>query len=714
MEKEKLVALVTAGQKGDAEALNSLFNAFYNDVYYFALKTVKDQDLACDITQETFLKLINSLGELKEPAAFVTWMKQITYHECVRYFKKKKEVLADGDEDGGTVFDNVAEDRAEFIPDEALDQQDFRNTILAILDGLSPEQRAATMLYYYDEMPVKQIAEIQGVSENTVKSRLNYARKTIKSSVEDYEKKNNVKLHSVGLFPLIRWLFQSSRVIMPAAIATVIITNISAATGITFSLFGATAAAAGTGLMAALAALPPAAKAISVAAAVLLVGGSVGYAIASGNESEPVVPTEAIVMEYTGLERSASEPMGSEPPATEVMAAVSTETTPEETAAGETRPAETNPADETVPAETEAAETEPDAAESPETEPAATEPEETEPGATQPATEPTVVEPEATEATEPPATEPEETEPTDTTKIVPSGCTYITADGTTIEAGGAMPEPSDHDQFVTVDYTYTYSLYGGVAWPAGWGVEVNDQTKSSYSALLSEINGEPVTSLASSFWGCTNMTTAPAIPSSVTLLECAFQGCSSLTTAPQIPSGVTDMGSAFRGCTSLTVAPSIPSSVTDMESTFYECSSLVTAPVIPAGVTSLRSTFTCCTSLVTAPVIPSGVTSLYDTFEGCSALTAMPAIPQTVTTMEFAFYGCTSLTAVTEIPASVTNMAYTFAGCTALTGEVVIQASPSVYGGCFEFTTQPIALTGSGSNLAELAATSSNGNVTVK
>ena len=121
MEKEKLVALVTAGQKGDAEALNSLFNAFYNDVYYFALKTVKDQDLACDITQETFLKLINSLGELKEPAAFVTWMKQITYHECVRYFKKKKEVLADGDEDGGTVFDNVAEDRAEFIPDEALD-----------------------------------------------------------------------------------------------------------------------------------------------------------------------------------------------------------------------------------------------------------------------------------------------------------------------------------------------------------------------------------------------------------------------------------------------------------------------------------------------------------------------------------------------------------------------------------------------------------------
>ena len=47
------------------------------------------------------------------------------------------------------------------------------------------------MMYYFDEMSVKQIAEIQGVSEGTVKSRLNYARKAIKKSVESYEKKNN-------------------------------------------------------------------------------------------------------------------------------------------------------------------------------------------------------------------------------------------------------------------------------------------------------------------------------------------------------------------------------------------------------------------------------------------------------------------------------------------------------------------------------------------
>ena len=91
MEKEQLVSLVTKAQQGDNEALNCLFNEFYNDLYYFALKTVKDDETALDVTQEAFVEIINTLGNLKEPAAFVTWAKQITYHQCTRYFKKKKE-----------------------------------------------------------------------------------------------------------------------------------------------------------------------------------------------------------------------------------------------------------------------------------------------------------------------------------------------------------------------------------------------------------------------------------------------------------------------------------------------------------------------------------------------------------------------------------------------------------------------------------------------
>lgn len=298
MEREQLVSTVLAAQNGNSNALNDLFNAYYNDVYYFALKTVKDQDLAYEITQEAFVEIINTLGNLNEPAAFVTWMKQITYHQCTRYFKKKKDILVDEDEDGNSVFDTLEEDRTEFIPDAALDQEDFRRTILAMLDQLSEEQRSAIMMYYFDELSVKEIAQIQGVSEGTVKSRLNYARKAIKASVESYEKKTGIKLHSFGFAPLLLWLFRGSftKAVPPAA-AQSMAASVSAATGATLSV---TAVTATTTTAAAAATSSIATKiAAGVVAASLVVGG--GFAIskiADRPDTEDTIAQEKIQNNY--------------------------------------------------------------------------------------------------------------------------------------------------------------------------------------------------------------------------------------------------------------------------------------------------------------------------------------------------------------------------------------------------------------------------------
>lgn len=301
MEKEKLVSLVTAAQNGDNDAMNELFNAFYNDFYYFALKTVKDDELALDITQEAFVEIINTFGNLKEPAAFVTWAKQITYHQCTRYFKKKKDVLVDEDEDGNTIFDTLKEEKAEFIPDEALDKADFKQTILAILDELSEEQRSATMMYYFDEMSVKQIAEIQGVSEGTVKSRLNYARKSIKNSVEEYEKKHNIKLHAIPFFPFFKWIFEGTfDGGMPVASAELVAEGVTTATGTAITVSattGTTAAVATTttatavGIGAKIAAMPLVTKIIAgVVSAAIVIGGTTTAALLSNDNKEEDIP----------------------------------------------------------------------------------------------------------------------------------------------------------------------------------------------------------------------------------------------------------------------------------------------------------------------------------------------------------------------------------------------------------------------------------------
>lgn len=239
MQKENLASLVAKAQTGDNQALNDLFTKTYNDVYYFALKTIKDETLAADVTQETFVTIFQNINSLNDPVAYPAWSRQITYRHCLQHLKKQnREATVDENEDGTTIFDTLEEERTEFIPEENLDKDDFKKTILDMVDSLPEEQRTAVILYYYDELSVKEIAEIQGVTEGTVKSRLNYARKEIKASVESYEKKHNVKLRCAGVLPLLLWLFASDvgAKSMPAATVQTVATGVTTATGTTLSV----------------------------------------------------------------------------------------------------------------------------------------------------------------------------------------------------------------------------------------------------------------------------------------------------------------------------------------------------------------------------------------------------------------------------------------------------------------------------------------------
>ncbi len=295
MEKrERLTQYVLRYQNGDTAALNDLFNECYQDVYYFALKAVKDSDLACDITQETFIEIQKTIGNLKEPAAFMAWVKQITYHQCTRYFRKTKDVLVAENEDGSSVFDTLEEDNADFIPAEAMDQQHFRQTIIRMVNALTDEQRTAVMMYYFDELSVKQIAEIQGVSEGTVKSRLNYARKAIKASVEEYEEKHQIKLHSFGIVPFMLWLLNGDKIAtaISATSAATIAEGVSTATGISVS---ATATVATTGVTATASSAATVGATAVAATTAKTVGGALALKITAGVAAAAIAVTGGTV-----------------------------------------------------------------------------------------------------------------------------------------------------------------------------------------------------------------------------------------------------------------------------------------------------------------------------------------------------------------------------------------------------------------------------------
>ena len=329
IEREKLVSMVRRLQRGEETAAAEIYETFQQDVYYSILKTVKnDATLAEDLTQDTFIEVLEKIGDLQEPAAFVTWIHQIAYHKCTAYFRKRHEILADENEDGYTVFDTAEEEREEFIPGAAMATLETRKIIVELLEGIPGDQKEALIRFYFNEMSLKEIAEVLGISEGTVKSRLHYGKKAMKKSIEDFEKKHDIRLHSVGVGPLLLWLFKCYRVeekisqtkntagqilrLGEESAAAVVAGGAAAATAAASTVetagvaaaAGASAAvqtAVGTGAAVAGKAITAKVAAGILAAVVALGGAGAGVAaLVNGGEPEPTIPRETLATEFQG------------------------------------------------------------------------------------------------------------------------------------------------------------------------------------------------------------------------------------------------------------------------------------------------------------------------------------------------------------------------------------------------------------------------------
>lgn len=239
--------------------------------------------------------------------------------------------------------------------------------------------------------------------------------------------------------------------------------------------------------------------------------------------------------------------------------------------------------------------------------------------------------------------------------------------------------PVNGEYYNCGDYTYRY-YESDNGWHASLNSKVTDTKQTSYGPILESINGKPIVNMQYTFFQC-------------------YQ----LTVSPVIPSGVTNMFGTFSDCYNLITAPEIPNGVTNMSGTFALCYSLTTAPIIPESVTSMWATFSGCTSLKTyvGSTDPDGDFSNYK-------------LPNDLEYMNSAFNACTLLTAAPVVPENIDYFDSAFKDCTLLTGEIEINANPSVYYDCFKGTTNPIILKGTSTKLAELAATATNGNVTVQ
>jgi len=161
------------GEQADRKALlTELMNAYGKDVWNFAFSMTKKWDQADDIAQEVFLKAYRNLHTFRSQSSVKTWLLAITRNMVLDYRKQaffRRVVLVDAFRDNG------AASSAEREVIEALAVNEMWKKVLE----LPYKYREVIILYAHYQLSMKEIAEVLGVSEGTVKSRLFHARRKL-------------------------------------------------------------------------------------------------------------------------------------------------------------------------------------------------------------------------------------------------------------------------------------------------------------------------------------------------------------------------------------------------------------------------------------------------------------------------------------------------------------------------------------------------------
>ena len=157
---------------GDRLAMQVLFARHHVRVYRFVLRLVRDESVAEDLISEVFLDVWRQADRFEGRSAVTTWLLSIARFKALSALRRRPD--EELDEETAGAIEDPSDD-----PEVALEKKDKGAIIRKCLTGLSAEHREIIDLVYYHEKSVEEVAEIVGIPENTVKTRMFYARKKL-------------------------------------------------------------------------------------------------------------------------------------------------------------------------------------------------------------------------------------------------------------------------------------------------------------------------------------------------------------------------------------------------------------------------------------------------------------------------------------------------------------------------------------------------------
>lgn len=160
---------------GDTRAFSVLVDRYKHMVFTLAAKILKNHEEAEEVAQDVFVKVYTAISTFKGDSKFSTWLYKIAYYRSLDYLKKQKRSLNTSSIDSDTVYHLTNMESAL----DSLEATERKLAIKSAIDELSHDDAVVITLHYFEELSLKEIADVMNIEANTVKVRLFRSRKRL-------------------------------------------------------------------------------------------------------------------------------------------------------------------------------------------------------------------------------------------------------------------------------------------------------------------------------------------------------------------------------------------------------------------------------------------------------------------------------------------------------------------------------------------------------